>query len=91
MAIAAPAKIRLGVSDARPRSTFNASVSTWFFSLPTLMTTSGQMNEFQAYKKVKVAWVARAGTLAGMQIFWLRFACGKRHLCKQLLQFPWGR
>ena len=32
------------------------------------MTTSGQMKEFQAYKKVKVACVASAGTLAGMRI-----------------------
>jgi hypothetical protein len=48
IAIAAPARIKFGLSLARPRSTFSASVSTWARVLP--VTTSGQKKLFQAYR-----------------------------------------
>jgi hypothetical protein len=50
IAIAAPARIKFGLSLARPRSTFSASVSTWAQVLPVLTTTSGQKKLFQAYR-----------------------------------------
>ena len=68
MAIAAPAITRLTLSAARPRSWLSERVSTWFRRLPVLITTNGQKKLFQAYKKVKVARVARAGTLAGKKM-----------------------
>ncbi len=48
MAMAAPARIRLGVSAARPRNTLRERVRTWFCSLPVLMMTRGQKKLFQA-------------------------------------------
>ena len=68
IAIAAPARIRLGLSEARPRSTLSESVSTWLSVFPVLMTTKGQKKLFQAYRNVNVVNVASAGVLAGIKM-----------------------